>query len=46
MSGVVRPMGRGILMSATPMAPPSKPELAAGQTTPMSSPAFERGTCM
>ena len=44
MSGVVKPMGRGILMSTTPIAPPSKPELAAGQTTPMSSPAFQRET--
>ena len=43
-SGVVKPMGRGILMSTTPIAPPSKPELAAGQTTPMLSPAFQRET--
>ena len=44
MSGVVKPMGRGILMSTTPIAPPSKPELAAGQTTPMSSLAFQKET--
>ena len=42
MSGVVKPMGRGILMSTTPIAPPSKPELAAGQTTPMLSPVFQK----